>query len=62
LFEYVEGGVAADGVSSQNLNVLILLLSVAGILDASSMKDVFENVNAQSVIDFIKEIHFYHEL
>jgi len=22
------------------------------------MKDVFENVNAQSVIDFIKEIHF----
>jgi len=29
---------------------------------ASSMKDVFENVNAQSVIDFIKEIQFYHEL
>jgi len=29
---------------------------------ASSMKDVFENVNAQSVTDFIKEIHFYHEL
>jgi len=29
---------------------------------ASSMKDVFESVNAQSVIDFIKEIHFYHEL
>ena len=29
---------------------------------ASSMKDVFENVNAQSVIDFIKEINFYHEL
>jgi len=29
---------------------------------ASSMKDVFENVNAQSVRDFIKEIHFYHEL
>jgi len=28
---------------------------------ASSMKDVFENVNAQSVIDFIKEIHLYHE-
>jgi len=28
----------------------------------SSMKDVFENVDAQSVIDFIKEIHFYHEL
>jgi len=26
------------------------------------MKDVFENVNAQSVVDFIKEIHFYHEL
>jgi len=25
------------------------------------MKDVFENVNAQSVIDFIKEIHLYHE-
>jgi len=29
---------------------------------ASSMKDVFENVNAQSVIDFMKEIQFYHEL
>jgi len=29
---------------------------------ASSMKDVYENVNAQSVIDFIKEINFYHEL
>ena len=30
---------------------------------ASSMKDVFENVNAQSVIDFTKEIHFfYHKL
>jgi len=28
---------------------------------ASSMKDVFENVNAQSIIDFIKEIHFYHD-
>jgi len=26
------------------------------------MKDVSENVNAESVIDFIKEIHFYHEL
>ena len=29
---------------------------------ASSIKDVFENVNAQSVIDFIKEIQFYYEL
>ena len=29
---------------------------------ASSMKDVFENVNAQRVIDFIKEIYFYQEL
>jgi len=29
---------------------------------ASSMKDVFEIVNAQSIIDFIKEINFYHEL
>jgi len=29
---------------------------------ASSMKDVFENVNAQGVIDFVKEINFYHEL
>jgi len=26
------------------------------------MKDAFENVEAQSVIDFIKEIHFYHKL
>jgi len=29
---------------------------------ASSMKDVCENVNAQSVIDFIKEINFFHKL
>ena len=29
---------------------------------ASSMKDVFENVNAESIIDFIREIHFCHEL
>ena len=29
---------------------------------ASSTKDVFENVNAQSVIDFIKEVYFYQEL
>jgi len=29
---------------------------------SASMKDVFENVSAQSVIDFIKEIQFYHEL
>jgi len=29
---------------------------------ASSMKDVFESVNAQCVIDFIQEINFYHEL
>jgi len=29
---------------------------------ASSIKDVFENVNAQSVVDFIKEIHFYDDL
>jgi len=28
---------------------------------ASSMKDVFENVNAQSIIDFIKEIYFYYK-
>jgi len=26
------------------------------------MKDVFENVHAQNVIHFIKEIHFYHRL
>jgi len=26
------------------------------------MKDVFESVNAQSIIDFIKEINFYREL
>jgi len=28
---------------------------------ASSIKDVFENVEAQSIIDFIKEIRFYSE-
>jgi len=27
---------------------------------ATSMKDIFENVSAQSVVDFIKEIHLYH--
>ena len=51
-------------LSTFSLNVLILLLSVAGIpyFSASSMKDVFKNVNAQSVIEFIKEIYFYYEL
>ena len=29
---------------------------------AYSMKDVFKNVNAQSIIDFIKEIQFYRKL
>ena len=29
---------------------------------ASSMKDVFKNVNGQCIIDFIKEIQFYHEV
>ena len=43
-----------------SLNVLILLLSV--YFSASSMKDVFESINAQNVIDFIKEINFHHEL
>jgi len=51
-------------LSTFSLNVLILLLSDfrSSYFSASSMKDVFENVNAQSVIDFIKEIHFYQEL
>jgi len=30
--------------------------------NASAMKDVFENVDAQNVIDFLKEIQFYREL
>ena len=47
-------------LSTFSLNVLILLLRIAD--SASSMKDVFKNVNAQSIIDFIKEIHFYHEV
>jgi len=29
---------------------------------ASSIKDVFENVEAHSIIDFIKEIRFYKQL
>ena len=28
----------------------------------SSMKDLFENVTSQSVVDFIKETHFYKQL
>ena len=29
---------------------------------ASSIKDVFDNVEAQEIIDFIKETHFYKQL
>jgi len=29
---------------------------------ASSTEDLFENVEAQKVIDFIKETHFYKQL
>jgi len=29
---------------------------------ASSINDLFENVEAQSIIDFIKEIRFYKQL
>jgi len=50
-------------LSTFSLNVLINFAAIRSrYFSASSMKDVFENVNAQSVIDFIKEIQFYHEL
>jgi len=42
--------------------VSVFLWCTNRYFSASSMKDVFENVNAQRVIDFIKEINFYHEL
>jgi len=45
---------------SMIFNLIVVFCS--RYFSASSMKDVFENVNAQSVIDFIKEIYFYHEL
>jgi len=28
----------------------------------SSMKDLFENVASQNIVDFIKETHFYKQL
>jgi len=28
----------------------------------SSMKDLFENVASQNIVDFIKDIHFYKQL
>jgi len=29
---------------------------------ASSLKDIFESVNNQSIIGFIKDAHFYYQL
>ena len=34
----------------------------SSLMKCSSFRPIFENVNAQSVIDFITEIHFYHKL
>jgi len=45
-----------------NFSILNIAAIRSSYFSVSSMKDVFENVNAQSVIDFIKKIHFYHEL
>jgi len=49
-------------LSTFSLNVFNFAAIRSRYFSASSMKDVSENVNAQSVIDFIKEINFYHEL
>ena len=29
---------------------------------ASSLKDIFDNVDNKNIIDFIKDSHFYHQL
>jgi len=29
---------------------------------ASSLKDIFESVNNQKIVSFIKDAHFYHQL
>ena len=58
-----------SGDDQSPLTVMHFLIECVNFADirsryfsASPMKDVFESVNAQSIIDFIKEINFYREL
>ena len=51
------------------LTVKRILLDCPNIQDvrrkyfiASSLKDIFDNVDNKNIIDFIKDSHFYHQL
>jgi len=44
--------------SSQKMSTITIIIVIIII---ECLNSVFENVNAQSVMDFIKKIQFYHE-
>ena len=54
---------ALPRVVSEIFNVCVDLNDVRNkYFVVSSMKDLFENVALQNIIDFIKETHFYKQL